>query len=142
MKNYVRFSGRRQGQERRRATAVVEFAVVLPLLMTMVLGIIEFGYVFMVRQTLQHAAREGCRVAILQTSVNPYANVTARVADAISPTGLNTYSVTMTHATVVDPVETIEVTVPYADVSLVGGYFGFSGGTLRGSCSMRKEGSQ
>jgi len=110
--------------------------------MTMVLGIIEFGYVFMVRQTLQHAAREGCRVAILQTSVNPYANVTARVADAISPTGLNTYSVTMTHATVVDPVETIEVTVPYADVSLVGGYFGFSGGTLRGSCSMRKEGSQ
>jgi len=141
MKKYVRFSGLGQGQERRRATAVVEFAVVLPLLMTMVFGIIEFGYVFMVRQTLQHAAREGCRVAILQTSVNPYANVTARITDAMSPTGLTTYAVTMTHATVVDPVETIEVTVPYADVSLVGGYFGFSDGTLKGSCSMRKEGS-
>ncbi len=141
MKKFALLTRCRQGQERRRATAVVEFAVVLPLLMTMLLGIIEFGYVFMVRQTLQHAAREGCRVAILQTTVNPYTLVTDRITDAMSPTGLSTYSVTMTHATAGTPVETVALTVPYDDVSLVGGYFGFSGGTLKGSCTMRKEGT-
>ncbi len=132
---------RHEGQKRRRATAVVEFAVVLPLLMTMLLGIIEFGYVFMIRQTLQHAAREGVRIAVLQTSVNPYANVTARISEAMAPTGLSTYTVNMTHATAGDPVETVVLTVPYDDVSLVGGYFGFSGGSLTGSASMRKEGT-
>ncbi len=141
MKKFTLLTRCRQGQKRRRATAVVEFAVVLPLLMTMLLGIIEFGYVFMIRQTLQHAAREGCRLAILQTSVNPYTNVSARITDAMSPTGLNTYSVTMTHASAGDPTETIVLSVPYDDVSLVGGYFGFDGGTLKGSCTMRKEGT-
>ena len=69
----------RPAENRRRAGAIVEFAVILPLLLTILFGIIEFGYVFMVRQSLQHAAREGCRLASLQTSQAPYANVVARI---------------------------------------------------------------
>ena len=34
---------------RRRGVAVVELAVVLPLLLALVFGIIEFGWVFMIR---------------------------------------------------------------------------------------------
>ena len=79
----------------------------LPLLLTILFGIIEYGWVFMVRQTLQTAAREACRQAVLQTSVAPYANVTDRVTTVMAPTGLSTYSVSMTHATEVSPVETI-----------------------------------
>ena len=125
---------------RARAAAVVEFAVVLPLLLTILFGIIEYGWVFMVRQTLQTAAREGCRLAVLQTSVDPYTNVTERVGQVMGPTGLTTYSVTMSHATVATPVETVTITIPYDDVSLLGGFFGTHDYDLGGTCSMRKEG--
>ena len=130
----------RVGRRRRRGAAVVEFAVVLPLLLTILFGIIEYGWVFMVRQTLQTAAREGCRLAVLQTSVTPYANVTERVATVMGPTGLSSYTVTMTHASDATPVETVVVSVPYTDVSLMGGFFGTKSYDLGGSCSMRKEG--
>ena len=131
---------RRGDGQRARATAIVEFAVILPLLLTILFGIIEYGYVFMVRQSLQHAAREGCRVAVLQTSVDPYTNVTQRINEAMAPTGMTSYTITMTHATTADPVETVTVSIPYNDVSLVGGFFGTHAYDLTGSCSMRKEG--
>jgi len=131
-------ASRRPG--RRRAAAVVEFAVVLPLLLTILFGIIEYGWVFMVRQTLQTAAREGCRLAVLQTSVDPYTNVLSRVSKVMAPTGLTSYTVTMTHATSSNPVETVTITIPYSDVSLMGGFFGTKSFDLGGTCTMRKEG--
>jgi len=130
----------RRDDHRQRGAAIVEFAVVLPLLLTILFGIIEFGYVFMVRQTLQHAAREGCRLAILQTSVEPYANVTGRVAEIMATTNASTYQLQMSHATDAAPVESVTLTVPYQDVSLLGGFLGLSNFTLKGTCSMRKEG--
>jgi Flp pilus assembly protein TadG len=129
-----------RGGKRARGAAVVEFAVVLPLLLTILFGIIEYGWVFMVRQTLQTAAREGCRIAVLQTTTTPYTSVLDRVSQVMGPTGLTTYTVTMTHATTTDPIETVEVEVPYDDVSLMGGFFGTHSYDLGGTCSMRKEG--
>lgn len=138
--NGVRLPTASRRDPRARAAAVVEFAVVLPLLLTILFGIIEYGWVFMVRQTLQTAAREGARIAILQTSEEPYTAALNRIGEVMQPTGLTTYTVTMTHATVADPVETIEVTIPYTDVSLMGNFFGSHAYDLGGSCSMRKEG--
>ncbi|RME40035.1 MAG: pilus assembly protein, partial [Planctomycetota bacterium] len=109
---------------RRRAAAVVEFAVVLPLLLTILFGIIEYGWVFMVRQTLQSAAREGCRIAVMPTVGPPYTEVIERVNQVMAPTGLTSYTISMTHATNSDPTETVEVRIPYEDVSLLGGFFG------------------
>ena len=130
----------RPGRNRARAAAVVKFAVVLPLLLTILFGIIEYGWVFMVRQTLQTAAREGCRQAVLQTSVAPYTNVTNRVNQVMGPTGLTTYTISMTHATTGTPTETVQIVIPYDDVSLMGGFFGTHAYNLGGTCSMRKEG--
>ena len=138
--HWVGRAAKRGCSRRARAAAVVEFAVVLPLLLTILFGIIEYGWVFMVRQTLQTAAREACRQSVLQTSVAPYTNVTDRVTTVMSPTGLSSYSVSMTHATVASPVETVTITVPYNDVSLMGGFFGTHNYDLAGTCSMRKEG--
>ena len=131
---------RRRIKTRLRAVAVVEFAVVTPLLVTMLLGIMEYGYLFMVRQTMQHAAREACRIAVLQTTVEPYTEVSGRVADIMSTTGLTGYSISMTHAAGANPYEVVEVTIPLQSVSIVGGYIPHSSGDLLGSCSMRKEG--
>lgn len=139
MKTIPRLRRVRRGR-RARAAAVVEFAVVLPLLLTILFGIIEYGWVFMVRQTLQNSAREGCRLAVLQTSTDPYDNVLTRIQQTMSPTGLAGYEVAMTHATAGNPIETVSVSVPYNDVSLMGGFFGTHDYNLVGHCSMRKEG--
>ena len=45
-----------------RGAALVEFALVLPLLMTILMGILDYGYVYYVRLTMTNAAREGARV--------------------------------------------------------------------------------
>ncbi len=47
---------------RQRGQAVVEFAVILPLFLTMVLSIAEFGVAFGTNMTLIEATREGARV--------------------------------------------------------------------------------
>jgi hypothetical protein len=140
MRRWRRRSKGGRHSDRARGAAVVEFAVILPLLLTILFGIIEYGWLFMVRQTLQQAAREGCRVGILQSS-QP-ADVQARVDGVMGAGGLSGYTFTYAPAVPgVDPTETVTVTIPYAEVSLLGVYFGRGDGEdMVGTCSMRKEG--
>ena len=129
---------------RSRGAAVVEFAVICPLLMTLIFGMIEYSYMFLMRQTLGNAAREGCRIAVLQSSTGDYAEAGARIAEIMNAAGIQEgeYSVAMTHAdaTATPPIttETVEITLPGDKVSLTG-YFGAQS-DLKGWCSMRKEG--
>jgi hypothetical protein len=46
-----------------RGAAVVELALVLPILLTVLLGIVEFGRAYNTKISLTHAAREGARAA-------------------------------------------------------------------------------
>src|ERR687887_1455349 len=49
---------------RRPAAAVIEFAVVVPVLLMFVLGIIEYGRMLMVAQVTTNGSREGARYAV------------------------------------------------------------------------------
>ena len=57
---------RRRGQDDRGAAAV-ELALVLPILILLLGGIIDFGFAFNGQISLTHAAREGVRFEALQT---------------------------------------------------------------------------
>jgi Flp pilus assembly protein TadG len=48
-----------------RGVAAVEFVLVLPLLLMLVMGAIDWGYYFTVREIAIHAAREGARAGSL-----------------------------------------------------------------------------
>jgi hypothetical protein len=48
-----------------KGTTVVEFAIVLSLLLTLIFGITEFGLVIFNRQVITNAAREGARYGIV-----------------------------------------------------------------------------
>lgn len=131
-----------RGRHARRGAAVVEMAVVTPLLLMMMFGIIEFGWVFMVQETITNAVREAARVAALQGSTE--ADIQTRFAEAIQPTGISVTPdmLTITRATAANPVETVRVSIPYSQVSLVGGWLGLDiSRNIGSSCSMRKEGS-
>lgn len=56
---------------------LVEFALVLPLLLLVVLGIAEFGIIFQRYEVVTNAAREGARIAVLPGYLTP--DVEARV---------------------------------------------------------------
>ena len=67
-----RGSGRRPHCRRGRAGAVsIEFAVVLPLLLTLMLGITYYGLIFAMQQVLTLAAEEGARAALRYQPSNP-----------------------------------------------------------------------
>ncbi len=51
--------------------AAVEFALVLPVFISIVLGLIEIGRVLYTDHTLDHAAREGVRYAIVRGASSP-----------------------------------------------------------------------
>ncbi len=127
-------------RSQRRAAAVVEMAVVTPLLLTMLFGIIEYGWVFSIKQTVTSAAYEGCRVATLQGTSDSTINNTIQAR--LAPYGLQPadYTITVRHYTPSDPNEFVQVSVPYSKVSLVNGFFGSKSWSLGSSCTMRKEG--
>jgi Flp pilus assembly protein TadG len=64
----------------RSGVSAVEFAIVAPIFFLFVFGLIEFGRMMMVQQSLTNAAREGCRTAVLATTRNS-SDVEADVRD-------------------------------------------------------------
>src|SRR6266850_1913352 len=55
-------------RSRRRGQALVEFALVFPILMLFLFGIIVWGLGVFYQQQLQNAAREGARYAAIHSS--------------------------------------------------------------------------
>ena len=66
-----------------RGAAAVEFALVVPVLLALVLGIVEFGRAYYIETTLSSAAREGVRSMALQNDAT-----TARTTTKNAATGL------------------------------------------------------
>jgi Flp pilus assembly protein TadG len=60
-----------RGAQDTTGAAAVEFALVLPIILLLLFGIIEFGRAWNVRQTLTDAAREGARLAAVGNGVIP-----------------------------------------------------------------------
>lgn len=135
-----------------RGAELVEFAFVFPTLLLVILGIIDFGFLFQRYEVVTNAAREGARVAILPDyAANIDANVTARVNQYLTAGGL----------TPTDPVVVVTpppfavgsqcitvrtVTVAYQNQFLfLGPILGLMGGsgltnkTLHATSSMRSE---
>jgi Flp pilus assembly protein TadG len=65
-----RHTGRHSHSQRRRGAAAVEFAMILPVFFTVIMGMIEVGRGIMVSQILENAARNAARMAILDNTAN------------------------------------------------------------------------
>jgi len=74
----------------RKGNAMIEFALVLPLLLSILGGVTDFGLIFFVSHTVQNAAREGARLAVtLDFDTGTAASTAeARVRERMPSTGL------------------------------------------------------
>lgn len=64
----------------RRGQSLVEFALVVPLLLLMVVGIIEFGRAWNISQVVTFAARQGARTAAV---MNAQGNTPQEIRDSV-----------------------------------------------------------
>jgi len=95
----------------RRGNAVLETALVIPVLLYLAFGTVEFGHFFYVKHNLQAAAREGARAAIVSSGTNT--DVNAAVSGTMTAAGLQSsgYTVTTTPASVSTATTGTSVTV-------------------------------
>jgi Flp pilus assembly protein TadG len=126
---------------RHRGIATVEMALLLPVLVTIMLGMFELSRAIMVKQLLTGAARKGCRTGIL----SPYGNsdIISDVTNVMRDNGLdntkfNPPTIGAVNITVTDPngntlpdaldaptgsVVTVTVVVPMSSVKWVSSFF-------------------
>lgn len=70
--------------------AAVEFAIVAVLLLLLIMGIIDFGRLLFVQQSVKSASREGARVAVVQnTNLQVFDAATSAASSAVSLSGSN-----------------------------------------------------
>lgn len=81
----------RRFRDERSGQAIVEFALILPVILVLVFGMIEFGRAWNIQQAITDAAREGARKAVVAelppASVKPD-SVYARVSLALASAGI------------------------------------------------------
>ena len=80
--------------------SMVEFAIILPVLLLIVFGVIDFGWLFYNQSALNNSAREGARYAVVNTAIEVGHTAAERDADirakvlAVSPSSITTDMVT------------------------------------------------
>ena len=147
-----------------RGQAVIELALTLPLLLVVVFGIIDFGFMFQRYEAVTNAAREGARLGVLANYTGTEAE--NRALDYLVASGLNgtvracgtgtmvnnsrcaqmtTSTVTVAGSTPAKTVDQVTMIVEYDHqfqfVGPIMGLFGGSWGSirLRSASSMRRE---
>ena len=118
--------------------SLVEFALVLPILLALLCGIIDFGWLYYNQITLNNAAREGARYAVIHydPSIDWKAEAETRMLGGMA--GVNSAT-----AIVSDPIEqqiTASVTAaPQILTGFTSTILGKRTMTLHASCTMRLE---
>ncbi|WP_341360810.1 TadE/TadG family type IV pilus assembly protein [Georgenia sp. M64] len=115
-----------------RGASAVEFALILPILLLLVVGIAEFGRAYNVQTVLADAARVGVRTMAIHSDVTQAKSAAVDVATSVS---LTSNEVTVTPSTCEGTTDPATVTVTH-DVDLI--FFGEV--EITGKATMRCNG--
>jgi len=129
-----------------RGQELVEYALTLPVLLLLVLGIMEFGWAIFAYNSVANAAREGARVgAVLDGTIEEIRpTIEAAVKDRTGGLALSGDNVTVTETVVYSNSDvSIQVTVNYTHPMISGIIMRAAGGDaslqLSSQASMRRE---
>lgn len=134
------------------AAQLVEFALVCPLLLLVMLGIAEFGFIFQRYEVVTNAAREGARMAVLPgyTDADVITRVRTYVTQGRVPATNTNPAIAITNVSIavgagLPPINAKRVVVTYTHTYTflpnIGAWFGASYTTipLQAVAEMRKE---
>lgn len=124
--------------------AVVELAITLPLLIVILCGIIDYGWIITNQNAVDHSAREGARFAIVNSSGSGAAQAIESYAISLAPASMRdsmSANVTFTNASdrragdvIVEVSAEVTVLTPIAGIFVDGQVL-----TLHSSCRMKVE---
>lgn len=76
---------RGHGRRRESGAAALEFALVLPILVLLIMGMVEFSRAYNAQISLTHATREGVRVWALTQDADATVTATKNAATSLNP---------------------------------------------------------
>jgi Flp pilus assembly protein TadG len=128
----------------RGGASALEFAIVAPLFFLLVFGLVELGRCLMVQHLLTNAARQGCRVAVIEGKTT--ADVNTTVTNLLSGQGISgaTTTVQVNGATadastaVAGDKINVSVSIPAGSTSWVPNAQ-YCLGTITGAYTLRRE---
>ena len=134
-----------------RGAELIEFALAVPLLLFIIMGLVDFGFLFQRFQVVTNAAREGARIAVLPGYAN--ADVEARVRSYMTEGGVANTTSNSTVATTDVPIAAgggpamqgkrveVDYTSQYMFLGPLAGWFGgtFTSANLTAVAIMRNE---
>ncbi|PAY15493.1 pilus assembly protein TadE [Rhodopirellula sp. SM50] len=137
--NQVKSRFRRK--QTRRGAATVEFALIVPVMLTFTFGLIEMGRISMIKEAVVQASREGARVGVRPTA--SIEDVQTRVNEELAIMNLTSANVVITpsfleEAAPGDDIK-VRITIPISEISYVPGFFAFDGLDIVAETVMRRE---
>ena len=128
---------------RRRGQALIEFALILPAILLLVVGMLEFARAWNLHQVMTDAAREGARRAVLANLVMDQDSVRAAMWRHLAQFGYDPGYSSVMSGTTITPIDsfkksganiTIQLSLPYRFFILPGMAI-----TMRTAFTMRNE---
>jgi Flp pilus assembly protein TadG len=126
-----------------RGSELIELAMVTPILMLMLAGIFDFGFLFRSWEIVTNAAREGARVGVLpayscdaatpddiQSRVDAYMAASGIGDPSSYEVNVDNIDVATTAGTFTACAVTVELTQPLPSLSVIGQIFGGNFGTV------------
>ncbi len=128
-------------RKKRNGAAMLEFAIVAPLLFLCFFAAFEFCRVAMIRHTADNAVYEGCRKAIIPGGTSREATIeTRRIMNTL---GVTNIKVTVTPRRILQATRevTVRIEVPLDENSIVPNQF-VAGKSIVRQLTLHREGSQ
>lgn len=126
---------------KRRGASAVEFAIVAPVFIMLVLGMIEVGRALMVQQVLINASRVGARNATTVAATEDTAVSAAEdYAAGVGIAGVDVQVTPNPASAIAGSEVTVTTTIDFASVSWLPSPWFMGGKTLTSTSVMRKEG--
>jgi Flp pilus assembly protein TadG len=121
---------------------LVEFAILAPLLVILLFGLLEFGFSLYAKEVVTNASREGARYGVVYcTSRKTIAQIKAQVQDYMTKSGFNetpSINVSPDPATLKSNDQlTVSVSYPYTFQVLPGFFAGFFDSTMTGAVTLQ-----
>lgn len=128
---------------RERGQALVEFALILPIMLLLICALVDFGRAYYTWLMVTNAAREGARVGATQ---QPESAINARILDSIDGLDASSLTIAVTNAQGPrgEPVD-VDLTYNFEFVTPIGNLMALVGGSslaepnIEGHASMRLE---
>lgn len=108
-------------RNKEKGAALVEMAFLMPLLVMLLFGIIEFGWAFSQFQDLRHGAREAARLAAVDTDTD--ANMAATVCGLMEVSTGQTIVFGLSGGTEIGDIAEVTVSAPLTELTNLMGIF-------------------